>query len=72
MVTFDIVDHLFVGCGPHDKPKSKPSYLLLYVLCASGRGESVGCFCGVLWLLMVTFDVVDHLFVMVCGWVWSP
>ena len=46
----------------HDNVSRKLSYLLLHVLCGICGG------CGrVLWLSRVTFDVVNHLFVVVFG-----
>ena len=46
-------------CGPHDKPKLQPGYLLLHVLCAGG-GRELGVCGRVFWLHRVTFDVVHR------------
>ena len=50
-VTLDIVDHLFVGCGPHDNLSRKLSYTC--IVCRGVVGGAVGVSSGCPGLLLM-------------------
>ena len=65
-----IFKSLCCGLWPHEKLSRRLSYLLLRLLCAEGQclgSVGVPIDVGVYYVTMGTFDVVNLLFVVVCG-----